>query len=127
MSPPQPAALPERPCDEAAAGNTPVIDGIIHAMVQDHRAEPFKENNPHRDMETDFPPSGRFVIRTKTDPSVDEEVNRQRHGHGQGVVEMTVKEGGIMRQAGLDQGAVDAIDRKADEENRIAPITKSSA
>src|SRR5476651_1998395 len=127
MRPHQPTALPEHPGDEASDGNTPVIERIIHALAQNHRAEPFKENNPHRDMEADFPPSGRFVIRTKTDPSVDEEVNRQRHGHGQGIVEMTVKEGGIMRQAGLDQGAVDAIDRKADEENRIAPITKSSA
>jgi len=93
MRPHQPAALPERPGDEAAAGNTPVIERIAYALVQSQRSEPFKENHPHRDMETDFPPSGRIVIRTKTDPSVDEEVNRQRHGHGQGVVEMAVKEG----------------------------------
>jgi hypothetical protein len=78
-------------------------------------------------METDFPPSGRFVIRTKTDPSVDEKIKRQRHGHGQGVVEMTVKERGIMMQVRLDQRAVDDVNRKADEENRVAPVTKPSA
>src|ERR1700722_3899089 len=127
MRPHQSVALPERPRDKASAGNAPVVDWISHAPVQNNRPKTFKENDPHRDMKTDFPPSGWFVIGTKTDPSVDEEVNRQRHGHRQGVVEMTVKEGGIMMQMRFDQRAVDDVDREADKENGIAPVTKPSA
>ena len=117
-------SLPERPGDEAPAGNTPVIEQIIHAVVQDHRAEPFEENHPHRDMESDFPPAGRFVVRAKLDPPVDEEINRQCHRHGQGVVEMTVKERGIVMQIRFDQRAIDKINREADQKNGVAPVTK---
>ena len=78
-------------------------------------------------MQSDLPPSGRIVIRTKTDPSVDEKVNRQRHGNGQGIVEMAVKERGIMMQVRLDQRSVDGIDREASKKNRVAPVTKPAA
>ena len=70
--------------------------------------------------------TGALVIRTKADPSVDEEVNRQRHGHRQGIIEMTVKERGIMMQIGFDQRTVDEVGRQTDEENRVAPVTKTS-
>jgi len=123
----QPVTLPEQPGNEASAGKTPIIDGIIYGMVQNHRAKPFKENNPYRDMKGDFPPTRRLVVRTKPDPSVDKEVYWQGHGHGQSVVEMPVKEGGIVMEVRLDQRAVDDVGREADEENGIAPITKSAA
>jgi len=127
MQPRQPPPLPERPCDEASACDTPIIHGIIRALMQNHRPEPLEENKPHREMESDLPPPGRFVIGPKADPPIDEKINRQRHGHGQGVVEMTVKERGIIIQVRLDERAVDDVSRKADEKNRIEPVSKAPA
>jgi len=115
---------PNRPRDQASARNAQIVDGIICALMQNNWAKPLEENKPNREMEGDLPPPGRLVVGTKTDPPVDKKVNRQSHGNGEGIVEMTVKERGIMMQVRLDERAVDGVRREADEKNRIAPVTK---
>ncbi len=115
---------PDQPGEQTAAGNAPTVDGIGHAAVQHDRPKRFEKDNPHRNVKRNFPPARRLVVGTKTDPSINEEEDRQRHGHGKRVVEMTVKQGRVVVQARLDDETVDGVDDKRNEKQRVKPIAE---
>jgi hypothetical protein len=119
--------VPKEERDETAGQHAPGIDGIGDAAMEDDRPKPFKEGDPDREVEGDFPSPGRGIVRSQADDAVGEKVERKCHGYDQRIVEVPMKEGGISVEVGLDQGAIDKIDGKTGEEYRVAPISKGGA
>ena len=116
-------AMPEQPRDKTSADHGPIIERIIHALMELGGAEPLKKGNPDRKMEDDFPPAWRRIIRTQTDPAIDEKIDGQQNRDDEDVVQMSVKKGRIVMQVRLDHAAVQGINPAADQKYGIAPVT----
>ena len=116
--------IPEEPGDDPATEITEEIFGIGRAVMQDGGTKPLEEHRPDEDVGGHFPEAGRLVVGTKAQPSVEEQVERQRDGDEEAVVEVAVKYGGVAVQVGLDELAVDEIGGEAEQEDGIAVITE---
>lgn len=115
---------PPEPRGHSAHGKAKRVDEIRHASMEIVRTEPLEEDAPHRDVQCYLPPSRRLVVRPKSDLAVDEEIDRQRNGHRQAVVEMTVKKGRIMMEVGLNHQPIEGVRRETSQKERITPVSK---
>jgi len=92
--------------------------------MQDRGTKPFKENRPDQDVQGHFPESGRRVVRTQADPTIEEQIKRKDHGNEKTIIQMTVKKRRILVQVRFDQLAVDEVGPRAQKKKRITKITE---